>query len=111
MATFALLKKIKMNRFLLLIFISVFSASKANELVIENPYSQQFKKAYALYPSVPKGILEAVSYSQTRFQHLNNPEHTCNGIPTAFGVMGLVEKGKNYFITEDKIWHNNKKKK
>src|SRR5688572_21411085 len=86
-----------MRKFLSFVFICAFFFSNANDLVVENPYSVQFKKAYALYPSVPKGILEAVAYTQSRFQHLDNPEHTCNGIPTAFGVMGLIQNGKNYF--------------
>ncbi|MBK7667285.1 MAG: N-acetylmuramoyl-L-alanine amidase [Sphingobacteriaceae bacterium] len=86
-----------MKKLLLLIFTFTFLLSTAKELVIENPYSQQFKKAYSLYPTVPKGILEAVAYTQTRFQHLNNPEHACTGIPTAYGVMGLIENGKGYF--------------
>lgn len=86
-----------MKKFLFFIFISTFFISNARELVVENPYAQSFKKAYSLYPSVPKGILEAIAYTQTRFQHLNNPEHSCNGIPTAYSVMGLVENGKGYF--------------
>jgi N-acetyl-anhydromuramyl-L-alanine amidase AmpD len=86
-----------MKKILLLVFTGTFFISNARDLVIENPYSQSFKKAYSLYPSIPKGILEAVAYTQTRFQHLNNPEHSCNGIPTAYGVMGLIENGKGYF--------------
>jgi hypothetical protein len=50
-----------MRRVLFLAFIFAFLFSNANDLIIENPYSVQFKKAYALYPSVPKGILEAVA--------------------------------------------------
>jgi N-acetyl-anhydromuramyl-L-alanine amidase AmpD len=86
-----------MKKLLLLVFTCTFLISTAKELVIENPFAQQFKKAYSLYPTVPKGILEAIAYTQTRFQHLNNPEHTCTGIPTAYGVMGLIENGKGYF--------------
>ncbi len=75
-----------------------FLISNASELLIENLFSRSFKKAYSLYPSVPKGILEAVSFTQTRFQHLtNNAEPSCIGYPAAYGVMGLVLDGKNYF--------------
>src|SRR5262245_30992351 len=83
-----------------LFFVSIFTffISRASELVIDNPYTAQFKKAYALYPSVPKGILEAVAYTQTRFSHLqDNTEPGCIGLPRAYGIMGLVADGKNYF--------------
>src|SRR5207248_3324854 len=86
------------KKFLLLILISAFINSRANDLVIDNPYSQQFKKAYSLYPSVPKGILEAISYTQTRFYHLKGDgAPSCIGLPKAYGVMGLTEDGKGYF--------------
>ncbi|MBA2613470.1 MAG: N-acetylmuramoyl-L-alanine amidase [Bacteroidetes bacterium] len=75
-----------------------FFISNANDLLVENPFSRSFKKAYALNPSVPKGILEAISYTQTRFQHLDNTtEPSCIGYPRAYGVMGLILDGKNYF--------------
>lgn len=87
-----------MKKILLFAFTITFFTSFSNELVIDNPYTAQFKKAYSLFPSVPKGILEAVSYTQTRFNHLqDNNEPSCIGIPRAYGVMGLIADGKNYF--------------
>ncbi|PJB14873.1 MAG: hypothetical protein CO118_06305 [Flavobacteriales bacterium CG_4_9_14_3_um_filter_32_8] len=62
-----------------------------------NPYQQEFAFAYQQYPDVPKGILEAVSYTMTRFQHLQNEEESCTGLPKTYGVMGLTLDGKNYF--------------
>ncbi|MCB9234335.1 MAG: N-acetylmuramoyl-L-alanine amidase [Bacteroidia bacterium] len=62
-------------------------------------YQSWFAEAYALYPAVPKGMLEAVAFSRTRMQHIT-PDPTqpsCTGIPQVFGVMGLVEDGKGYF--------------
>jgi len=50
-----------------LLFISIllgvltFSQYKQNVV-----YSTEFESAYATYPSIPSGILEAVSYAQTR---------------------------------------------
>jgi len=83
--------------FTIIFSLSIFF-SKANDLLLENPYSNYFKKAYALNPSVPKGILEAIAYTQTRFQHINdNTEESCMGYPKTYGVMGLVLNGKNYF--------------
>jgi hypothetical protein len=46
--------------------------TKANLELSENTYSEVSRKAYTLHPMVPKGILEAVSYSQTRFEDLGN---------------------------------------
>jgi N-acetyl-anhydromuramyl-L-alanine amidase AmpD len=85
-----------MKKVILPLFVSLFFISKASDLVIENPYALHFKKAYTLYPSVPKGILEAVAYTQSRFTHLKE-EHSCNGLPAAYGIMGLVADGKGYF--------------
>lgn len=88
---------------ILLLIIGVLSlqsfASSINELLINNPFDASFKKAYSLNPSIPKGILESVAFSQSRFTQLgtNNQEPSCIGYPTAFGVMGLTENGQGYF--------------
>jgi len=64
----------------------------------ENNYATFFSEAYQEHPSIPKGILEAVAFTNTRFSHItsNEPE-SCTGMPRAYGVMGLVADGKNYF--------------
>jgi N-acetyl-anhydromuramyl-L-alanine amidase AmpD len=72
--------------------------NKAHDAVIPNKYQTEFNAAYAAYPSVPKGILEAVSFSQTRFQNLDNSlSSSCIGMPKASTVFGLFKDGKNYF--------------
>lgn len=86
----------------LLLFLSVIftlqSFSNSDELLVTNPYASSFRKAYSLYPSIPKGVLESVAYTQSRFSHLNvTIEPSCIGYPTAFGVMGLTENGQGYF--------------
>lgn len=86
-----------MKKLLLFVFTALFLVTNANSLIVENPYANSFKKAYALYPSVPKGLLEAVAWTQTRFTHLSNEENSCIGLPQAFSVMGLTEDGKDYF--------------
>ncbi len=63
----------------------------------ENTFTKDFQKAYQVYPSVPKGILEAIAFTQTRFVDLKDQESSCIGYPQALGVMGLIENGKNYF--------------
>lgn len=87
-----------MKRILLLVFALLNTGLIANDLVTDNPYRHSFRKAYSLYPSIPKGLLEAVSWTQTRFTHLQeNRETSCIGLPKAYTVMGLIENNKNYF--------------
>ena len=65
---------------------------------ITNPYRAEFEAAYLANPTVPKGILEAVAYINTRLKHLTADAHeSCTGIPRAYGVMGLTLDGKHYF--------------
>jgi len=87
-----------MKKIITLIAIFSFLKSTANDLIVENPYQQSFKKAYTIYPSLPKGVLEAVAYTQTRFNHLDDTyESSCIGYPRVYSVMGLILDGKNYF--------------
>ena len=70
------------------------------DLLPENNFSSFFEKAYQQHPSIPKGVLEAVAYTNSRFHHLThntNDEESCMGLPKYYGVMGLVKDGKNYF--------------
>ncbi|MDI9339422.1 MAG: N-acetylmuramoyl-L-alanine amidase [Sediminibacterium sp.] len=64
----------------------------------ENKHQSVFRKAYLLYPGIPSGMLEAVAFTQTRFEHRQevNPP-SCIGYPRTYGVMGLVQDGKGYF--------------
>ena len=85
------------NGLLLLFCFSIFLSSKAVEIA-PNPYQLTFKLAYQQNPTIPKGFLEAVAFSQSRFHHITPEEiGSCIGIPQAFGVMGLIEDGKGYF--------------
>jgi PKD repeat protein len=64
-------------------------------------YCQQ---AYATYPNVPKGILEAVSFTQTRMSYLTDSElESCSGLPKSRGFLGMVAKGKGYFKENMKL--------
>ena len=83
---------------ILSVIFTVQSFADNNELLVTNPYAGFFRKAYTLNPSIPKGVLESVAYSQSRFAHLNTiVEPSCIGYPTAYGVMGLTENGQGYF--------------
>ena len=89
-----------MKKHLLLIVLAfAFQLSKANEIVPNN-YATSFSKAYQLHPEIPKGILEAVSFCTTHFNHIQHASaqsESCIGIPNAYGVMGLTLDGQNYF--------------
>ena len=78
--------------YLLILAITV-HAQGVWEMQLNNPYQNSFQKAYDLYPNIPKGILEAVAYSNTHFQHINPTDEaaSCLGLPAYHGVMGLVQ--------------------
>lgn len=83
--------------FVVVLFIVNFSLSAQQQVYPNNQYENEFNQAYLQYPDVPRGVLEAVAFTNTRFQHLDNIEESCTEIPLAFGVMGLTLDGKNYF--------------
>ena len=57
-----------------------------------------FDQAYVNNTLVPSGVLEAVAYTNTHMIHLSNNDPSCMGLPQAYGIMGLHDDGKNYFI-------------
>lgn len=63
-----------------------------------NPYKALFEEAYNQNPAIPLGLLDAISYTQTRFVHLQaQDQNSCVEIPKSYGLMGLCLDGKNYF--------------
>ena len=58
-----------------------------------------FREAYQLYPSVPRGVLEAVSYTYTRFSHLSlvDNQEDEGSVPNTYGLMGLTLDGRGFF--------------
>ena len=87
-----------MRIFLLSFFIFSFTFvfTQKHQLPVNN-YKQEFDYAYNQYPDVPRGMLEAVAYTMTRFHHIQNPIGSCVGLPKTYGVMGLTLDGQNYF--------------
>src|ERR1700730_4865703 len=72
-----------------LILAGVLFASTLSSQVLKNSYQSFFNQAYIENPSIPKGVLEAVAFTQSRFNHI---------VPTEHGsCMGLIADGKNYF--------------
>jgi PKD repeat protein/N-acetyl-anhydromuramyl-L-alanine amidase AmpD len=81
-----------------LIFILILLGGTSNSIAQSlNNYENEFDAAYAAYPNIPKGILEGVSFVQTRFTNIDHSEPGCIGLPTVQGVMGLTIDGQGYF--------------
>ncbi|MBI4929822.1 MAG: N-acetylmuramoyl-L-alanine amidase [Bacteroidetes bacterium] len=83
--------------------LSSFFALAQNEKMAslaEQEYASYFQEAYQQYPNIPTGVLEAVAYTNSRMHHISHnagDSENCMGMPNAYGVMGLVLDGKNYF--------------
>lgn len=60
---------------------------------------QFFIEAYSLYPSVPRGMLEAVAYTYTRFTHRVPSDflEDDDAVPATYGLMGLTLDGQGFF--------------
>ncbi|MCC7302415.1 MAG: N-acetylmuramoyl-L-alanine amidase [Bacteroidia bacterium] len=86
-------------RFLTLsLALFLFLQGYCNEKQIHNLYGKAFTEAYHLHPEIPKGLLEAVSFTQTRLYHLTaNEPVSCLGLPQSFTLFGMVEDGKGVF--------------
>lgn len=75
---------------------SFIASENARMLQVRASYSLMFAKAYARYPQIPIGVLEALAYNKTRWNpilptpaYLRGPE---NGhMAAAYGVMALAD--------------------
>lgn len=58
-----------------------------------------FDDAYRTFPTLPRGVLEAVAFTYTRFYENQNDtiENDVNAIPLTYSVMGLTLHGKGVF--------------
>ena len=82
---------------LLLLLASFAGVAQNNE---KQSYKSAFFAAYNACPDIPKGLLEAVSFTNTQCHHLADSNYFHEGpdaMPRAYGLMGLVKDGKNYF--------------
>lgn len=67
---------------------------------INQKYQSEFQTAYEACPSLPRGLLEAISFTNTQCHHLTDTNYHHDGpevMPRAYGLMGLVKDGKGYF--------------
>ncbi len=63
-------------------------------------YKKDFEAAYQACPSIPRGLLEAISFTNTHCHHLTDANYfhdDLEAMPRAYGLMGLVKDGKSYF--------------
>ena len=95
------LKSFAMKRlktlFVLLFLLSFFGKAQTKEL---QNYKSAFEVAYKACPDIPQGMLEAISFTNTHCHHLTDANYFHDGpdaMPRAYGLMGLVKDGKNYF--------------
>lgn len=80
----------------LLVIIPSLSAQNSDN----ERFALAFEAAYEACPSLPRGVLEAVSYTNTQCHHLTDADYHHEGrdaMPRAYGLMGLVKDGKGYF--------------
>ncbi|HET6990903.1 MAG TPA: CUB domain-containing protein [Bacteroidia bacterium] len=90
----------KTKLFLILSLFPAISSFAFTDTEVVNPYTSYFEEAFKQFPSVPRGVLEAVAFNNSHFNQITHEpgeEGSCVGIPQAYGVMGLIPDGKNYF--------------
>ncbi|MEN1957507.1 N-acetylmuramoyl-L-alanine amidase [Luteimonas changyuni] len=59
-------------------------------------YPTYFQRAHERYPAIPRGVLEAIAYVETRWVHVEPDAHGKAGhhhMPASYGVMGLYRGG------------------
>ena len=89
------MKRIATIFVLLIMSVLVFSQNANNQ-----EYKPAFDSAYQACPDVPRGLLEAISFTNTHCNHLTDDNYFHDGpdaMPRAYGLMGLVKDGKGYF--------------
>ena len=83
-----------------LLFILLMPLLASSQPQEPQSYQSAFKAAYQACPDLPQGLLEAISFTNTHCNHLTDANYFHDGpdaMPRAYGLMGLVKDGKNYF--------------
>ncbi len=71
-----------------------------SQSIEKQSHTLAFQSAYQACPDIPKGWLEAISFTNTHCHHLTDANYFHDGpdaMPRAYGMMGLVKDGKGYF--------------
>ncbi|GIU81756.1 MAG: hypothetical protein D6687_02505 [Acidobacteria bacterium] len=79
----------------LIIFLFYVGSVSGQSVQIE--LAKYFEEAYQTYPNIPRGILESIAYSASRFENLRPAEEDEHHQPARYGIFGLVKDGKGYF--------------
>lgn len=83
--------------FALSLLLPLIGLAQNNEI---QSYKSAFNVAYEACPDIPRGMVEAISFTNTHCYHLTDANYFNDGpdaMPRAYGLMGLVKDGKNYF--------------
>lgn len=85
------------------LFILLFCGVAQGQNLPVNNYKQEFADAYTVYPNIPRGLLEAVAWTNTRFTDMRSDStvENCTGMPEVFGLFGLYHSSgyfKNTFL-------------
>ncbi len=62
-----------------------------------NSYQALFNDVYARHPDVPRGLLEAIAWRESRFMPLSPTESACSDMPQGWGLFAWMENGQGYF--------------
>jgi len=74
------MKNIITSLIFILCFLNIFSQS--------NNFTEAFKASYSENPNIPKGLLEAISYSKTHIKNIDTTmQLSCIGLPSIYGPM------------------------
>lgn len=87
---------------LIALLLSIQGLRASQDVVPEMRYplfQEDFEAAYVMYPAIPKGMLEAVSWTNTRMRDIRPDQEmaSCIGMPKVYGVMGLMGDGAGWF--------------
>ncbi len=82
-------------RYLVIALLSLVWAQ--SPLYPPNPYQVAFEATYDRHPTLPRGVLEAWAYTQSRFMPLVPQDPSCVGLPQGWGLFGWIADGKGFF--------------
>ena len=89
------MKNIIISLIFILCSLNIFSQS--------NNFTKAFKASYNENPNIPKGLLEAISYSKTHISNLDTNQTSCMGLAIHYGPMGLVNENNSYLNNTAKL--------
>lgn len=69
------------------------------EFEYQGEFGAEFESAYSVFPDLPRGLLEAISWTRTRMRNVQPDQEasSCMGLPSYWGPMGLMEDESGWF--------------